>query len=281
MFTGRVYRIMIGCPSDVKKEVEIAKEVIVNWTVLNAEANGMVLLPLHWSSNSYPVLGKHPQKELDKQLVEKSDMLVCIFAAKVGTPTDTAESGSIEEIEEHIKAGKPVMLFFRKQVDITHIKPEEITKLNDFKKRMQDKGVYNEYENEVDFRDVLTKKLQLFLNDNWLNQSISEIVEQEEEKIAFDQEELEIFSKWANNKVDQQYMARFTRDGLEVHLGYHNAFTVSRGEGQAWFEDYIKRLIKAGYIEFDRQDSSSKQDIYKITLKGYQFAKTLVDDPSI
>lgn len=275
MFIGRVYRIMIGCPSDVNKEVEIAKEVIVNWTDLNAEANGMVLLPLHWSSNSYPALGKHPQKELDKQLVEKSDMLICIFAAKVGTPTDTAESGSIEEIEEHIKAGKPVMLFFRKQVDITHVKPEEITKLNDVKKRMQDKGVYNEYENEVDFRDLLSKKLQLFVNDNWLNQTITEIVEGEEKKVAFNEEELEIFSKWANDGYDQQYMVLWTRQGLEVHFGYNNGYTFPRGEALASLEDYLKRLLNAGYIEIDHYDTRSKQNIYKITMKGYQFAKSL------
>lgn len=275
MFTGRVYRIMIGCPSDVKKEVGVAKEVIANWTDLNAEANGMVLLPLHWSSNSYPVLGKHPQKELDKQLVEKSDMLVCIFAAKVGTPTDTAESGSIEEIEEHVKAGKPVMLFFRKQVDITDLKPEEVIKLNDFKKRMQVKGVYFEFDDENDFQDLFSKKLQLFVNDNWLNQSISEIVEEEENKVVFNEKELEIFSKWANDGYDQQYMVLWTRQGLEVHFGYNNGYTFPRGEALASLEGYLKRLLDAGLIEIDHYDTKSKQNIYKITIKGYQFAKSL------
>lgn len=266
---------MIGCPSDVKKEVGVAKEVIANWTDLNAEANGMVLLPLHWSSNSYPVLGKHPQKELDKQLVEKSDMLVCIFAAKVGTPTDTAESGSIEEIEEHVKAGKPVMLFFRKQVDITDLKPEEVIKLNDFKKRMQVKGVYFEFDDENDFQDLFSKKLQLFVNDNWLNQSISEIVEKEENKVVFNEKELEIFSKWANDGYDQQYMVLWTRQGLEVHFGYNNGYTFPRGEALASLEDYLKRLLDAGLIEIDHYDTKSKQNIYKITIKGYQFAKSL------
>ena len=252
MFTGRVYRIMIGCPSDVKKEVDIAKEVIINWTDIHADVNGMVLLPLHWSSNSYPALGQHPQKELDKQLVNKSDMLICIFAAKVGTPTDTAESGSIEEIEEHVKA------------------------LNDFKRRMQDKGVYYEFENEEGFRDLLSKKLQLFVNDNWLKQTIDENLEQKEDQEVFDEEELELFLKWANDGYDQQYMALWTRNGLEVHFGYNNGYTFPRGEALAAFEDYIKRLLNAGYIEIDHYDAKNKQNIYKITKKGYRFAKSLV-----
>ena len=49
-----------------------------------------------------------------KQMVEKSDLLVCLFGTRIGTPTDTDASGTIEEIREHIKAGKQVMMFCKK-----------------------------------------------------------------------------------------------------------------------------------------------------------------------
>ena len=103
MTQGTIYRIMIGCPSDITEEVQIAKRIILKWSCTYAEAHNIVLLPLHWNDNSYPGVGMHPQKMLDRQLVDKSDMLVCIFGSKIGTATDTADSGSIEEIEEHIK----------------------------------------------------------------------------------------------------------------------------------------------------------------------------------
>lgn len=141
---------------------------------------------------------------------------------------------------------------------------------------MQDKGVYYEFENEEGFRDLLSKKLQLFVNDNWLKQTIDENLEQKEDQEVFDEEELELFLKWANDGYDQQYMALWTRNGLEVHFGYNNGYTFPRGEALAAFEDYIKRLLNAGYIEIDHYDAKNKQNIYKITKKGYRFAKSLV-----
>ena len=115
MYQANVYRIMIGSPSDIKEEVQTAIDVLKHWNNLHSEQNKIVLLPLHWSISSYPASGKHPQKLLDKQVVEKSDLLVCVFGAKLGTPTDTEISGTVEEINEHRKAGKDVMMFFKKE----------------------------------------------------------------------------------------------------------------------------------------------------------------------
>ena len=113
MFPANVYKIMIGAPSDIEEEVSIAMNIIHHWNDINAEKQKTVLLPLHWSISSYPAIGMHPQKAINKQVVSKSDLLICIFGAKLGTPTNDYASGSVEEIEEHLKAGKPVMIFFK------------------------------------------------------------------------------------------------------------------------------------------------------------------------
>lgn len=275
MFTGNIYRIMIGCPSDVKGEVGIAQEIIQNWTAINAEATRTVLLPLHWSLDSYPAYGAHPQKLLDKQLVDKSDLLVCIFAAKIGTPTDTAASGSIEEIEEHIKAGKPVMLYFRSRIDVKSTSPEDLQKLLDFKASVQNSGFYWEYADEVTFKELFRDQLQHFLNDNWLkNRPALKDDSQDDGLISFDEEELQLFSKWANNPTDSNFMARWTRQGLEVHFGYHNGYTFPRGEAEAQYEDFMNRFQQAGYIVPSGRNGNITY--FKITKQGYDFAKTLI-----
>ena len=51
MFSATVYNIMIGAPSDIKEEIEIAKEVIFRWDMTNSHLHHCVLLPLHWSNN--------------------------------------------------------------------------------------------------------------------------------------------------------------------------------------------------------------------------------------
>ena len=113
MFQADVYKVMIGAPSDIQEEINIAINAIYHWNHIHAEKQKTMLLPLHWSISAYPAIGQHPQKVINQQVVNKSDLLICIFGAKLGTPTNDYVSGSVEEIEEHIKVGKPVMIFLR------------------------------------------------------------------------------------------------------------------------------------------------------------------------
>ena len=266
---------MIGCPSDIKKEVCIAKQVIIEWSCTNAELHNMAILPLHWSTDSYPVIGQHPQKELNHQIVDKSDMLICIFGAKIGTPTDTAESGSIEEIEEHIKAGKPVMVFFRRNIDVSSVNPDELKRLNDFKQKSRTTCMWAEYQDESDFADVLHKKLNLYLNDNWLKQQlISTNTRAPQPQFVLNDDETLIFSRWANDQYNTPYMTVQLRSGLQISLAYHFGLTLKTNEEKAWWEDFIERLMNAGYIKHDTPDKHGHPR-YKITKQGYDFAKTL------
>lgn len=279
MFIGRIYRIMIGCPSDVKEEILVAKEVIYNWSEVNSDLTQIALLPLHWSTNSFPEMGAHPQKILDRQIVDKSDLLVCIFASKIGTATDTAESGSIEEIEEHIKNNKPVMLYFRKNIDISATSPEALEKLLDFKRRMKDKALWWEYKDDNEFKDVFKQHLQEFINNKWLKENPTELLEErhvyksENIKVEFDKDELEMFYKWSNS-LNQSYMIVSDRTGFNVYMGLDNGYHFNKGKEEAAFNDYMKRLLKVGYIEYKQTDKRGNT-IYAITKKGYDFAKTL------
>lgn len=168
-FIARIYRIMIGAPSDIKEEVQIAKDVINEWNYVHTELHHKVLLPLHWSISAYPNSGKHPQKIINEQVVDKSDLLICIFGSKLGTPTDTDISGSVEEINEHLKSGKDVMIFFRKNLEIESLDDmQQVEKLLKFKENIKGNALFEEYEKNS-FKSILNQKLQLFLNDTWLN----------------------------------------------------------------------------------------------------------------
>lgn len=268
---------MIGCPSDVKEEVIIAKEIIRSWSETNADLDKIVLLPLHWSTNSFPEMGKHPQKALDRQLVDRSDLLVCIFASKIGTATDTAESGSIEEIEEHVKHNKPVMLYFRKNIDISTTSPENLSKLMDFKQRMKDKTLWWEYGDENEFKEVFNHHLQEFLNNRWLKEKLTSIAEDRNSQgnlnISFTAKELEMFYKWANSN-DAIYMIVRDRTGLNVMMGSNNGYHFNRGKEEAELKDFMKRLLNKGYIQIKRVDKDNNP-IYEVTKKGYDFTNTL------
>lgn len=264
---------MIGCPSDIEAEVEIAKDIILKWSCMNAEARGIVVLPLHWKDNAYPGYGMHPQKMLDKQLVDKSDMLVCIFGSKIGTATDTSDSGSIEEIEEHIKGGKPVMIFLKQNVNISTISLEQLQKLQEFKARIQNQAMWCEYIDIESFEKVFSEKLTLFLNDHWYRQEPTP----NESNISptFSEEEIMIFSRWANDKYDTPYTyTNFIGGRTEIHLAYRFGIALTNNKERAWWEDFIDRLLSLGYVKLNKLDSKNHR-LYKITAKGFKFAETL------
>src|SRR5258708_2849077 len=59
-----------------------------------------------------PQTAVRPQQAINEQLVRDSDLLIGMFWTKLGTSTGVADSGTVEEIDEFVAAGKPAMLYF-------------------------------------------------------------------------------------------------------------------------------------------------------------------------
>ena len=117
-------------------------------------------------------------------------------------------------------------------------------------------------------RNMFLKQVLSIVYDN-------ESAEENTDTIEFSKDELKIFSRWANNSTDSNFISVWTRQGLEVHFGYENGYIYPRGEALAQYEDYMERLQYAGYIIVDGTVNKLKR--YKITKQGYDFAKTLLD----
>jgi hypothetical protein len=112
-FQATVYNVMVASPSDVEEgALSTVREALTRWNAMHAQDKGVVLLLRSWRTHSSPELGDRPQAILNKQLIEKSELLIAVFWTRLGTATGEAESGTVEEIREHIKQGKPVMIYF-------------------------------------------------------------------------------------------------------------------------------------------------------------------------
>ncbi len=88
-------------------------------------------------------------------------------------------------------------------------------------------------------------------------------------------EELEVFSKWANNSGGHEFNSIYTKDCVTYRLGFRNSYIVERGEQEAAWEDFFNRLFEDGFIKVGNYDSLG-HSVYKITKRGYEFAKGLV-----
>lgn len=166
-YNATVYKVVIASPSDVEKERAIARKVIYKWDALHSEEKRIILLPVGWETHSYPETGDRPQSILNKQIIKNSDLLIGIFWTRIGTPTGEAESGTVEEIEEHIKTGKPAMLYFsNKQIGPQKINNEQYEKVKAFKKKYSGKSLYHEFSTDEEFENELYDHLVLKVNDS-------------------------------------------------------------------------------------------------------------------
>lgn len=158
--TATKYKILIASPSDVVEERKIIPEVIEYWNAVNSDHYGVILKPVLWEIDATPKMGKRPQDIINKQLVKSCDILVGTFWTRLGTHTGKAESGTVEEIDEFLKDGKPVLLYFSSiPVIPENINIEQYQKLSQFKKKCEKEGLVTSYKSI----DDLQKKLQMHI----------------------------------------------------------------------------------------------------------------------
>ncbi len=277
MYQANVYKIMIGSPSDIKEEITIAREVLNNWNNLNSEKNRMVLLPIHWSISSYPVMGKHPQKLLNEQLVEKSDLMICIFGTRLGSPTDTEISGTVEEIKEHRKAGKDVMVFFKMSVDdISSVDLQQLQKIKDFKESIKNDVLWCEFSDAKDFEKKFAGALQMYINDNWGKQKTIDVKEVEVSIIgSFSDLDIERLKIWASSSNTTAVRHNFMGGNSTYRVGDF-AYDVNDGRSKAEWDDFYERLLKVGFIEIIRYDSSGTP-VYKLKKAAYDYVDSITE----
>jgi hypothetical protein len=131
---SETYRVLIASPSDLEEERQVATEAVNDWNALNAAAEEIVLLPVKWETHATPETGGRPQSAINRQLVTDSDLLIGMFWTKIGTDTGVAESGTVEEIDQFVAAGKPAMLYFSSRpINPNKVDPRQFKKLRQFK----------------------------------------------------------------------------------------------------------------------------------------------------
>jgi hypothetical protein len=157
---SRVYRVMIGSPSDLTEERQAATDAVNEWNAQHADAEGAVLLPVKWETHAIPTSGVRPQSAINDQLVDRCDILVGMFWTKLGTSTGVAGSGTAEEIDRFVAAGKPAMLYFsRRKISKNRIDPKQAAKLKKFKAATYKEALVGSFDSVADLKRVLIRDL--------------------------------------------------------------------------------------------------------------------------
>jgi hypothetical protein len=281
-FFATVYKVMIASPSDVIGARAVVRRMLDEWNVVNADSRKIVLLPVAWDTHTSPAMGDRPQAIINKQVLKDCDLLVGIFWTRVGSPTGEYPSGTIEEIEEHIKAGKPVMLYFSDEpVSPDSVDEKQYSELRQFKESCQSRGLYETFSALGEFESKFYRQLQLKVNKDEYFRRIEvpedEMVASLEHRPSVDEVvrlsgEAQLLLKEASRDVDGTILRVVTMDGFSVETNSKDFVDDrSSARSRAKWESAIEELEISGLIA----DRGYKREVFGLTQRGYEVADAL------
>ena len=160
-YSAQVYRILLASPGDVGEERDAVEAELVSWGRLRSGDTGVLLQAVRWETDVMPELGDRPQAIINRQIGDACDAVIAIFWTRLGTSTGVAVSGSVEEIERAVKAGKQVLLYFsRRPVDPSQIDHDQHKALGAFKQDYLKLGIAREFASVDEFRRLLRDDLE-------------------------------------------------------------------------------------------------------------------------
>ena len=160
-----VYDLLISCPSDVSEYVDILEKEVNHFNNFWGRTNNVIIRTRHWSKDSYSEFGSYPQKLLNKQIVDSSDMAIGVFWTRFGSPTENYGSGTEEEIERMISMNKQVFLYFLdKPISPSKIDHTQYEKIKQFMEEHKNKGIYFTIQDERTLAKKFRENLELYFD---------------------------------------------------------------------------------------------------------------------
>lgn len=171
-----LYNLLISCPGDVKDEVALVESAVDEFNELYADPLEITIKTRYWGKSSYAQSGGKPQVLLNAQFVNKCDAAVAIFWTRFGSPTDEYSSGTEEEIEIMLQSGKQVFMYFSdKPIPPSKMNGDGYKKVQDFRDKYKDRGIYFTYSSDEEFRKMFFAHLSMyFLSDKKAKETVSE-----------------------------------------------------------------------------------------------------------
>jgi hypothetical protein len=279
-YHATVVPVMIASPGDVIEERDVIRSVIHDWNDVNAQASNVMLVAVGWDTHSSPELGARPQELINKRILEDCDLLIGVFWTRLGTPTGKAASGTVEEIEEHVAAGKPAMIYFSsKPVAPDSIDANQYAQVKEVRAKWQGQGLIETYESVGEFRSKISKQLPLCLAKNEYLQGILNTPSVE---IALPQMSTSPHSYALSEEARSLLKAAASRDDGSIqriaHLGGGRfiqaggqTFGKGRGRESARWEAALDELEREGLVI----SRGYRGDVYELTHEGWSVADAL------
>lgn len=274
-----VYNVMIASPSDVASERTVIREVLSEWNIINSYKRKIVLLPVGWETHTSPTMGDSPQSIINKQILKGSDLLVGVFWTRIGTSTGEYVSGTVEEIEEHIKADKPVMLYFSSvPVHLDSVDNKQYSELKKFRESCESRSIFETYDDINDFKSKFYRQLQLKINnDDYFvkeEQPSDTLVNKTETNIPDIpnlSREAQTLLKEASKDPNGVIISLHTLGGFSIQTNNKEFVGDNNPRTNAIWEGALEEIEDQGLIV----DRGYKREVFKLTRQGYEIAELI------
>jgi hypothetical protein len=273
-YLASTFNVMIASPGDVASERAIVRDLVYEWNAVNANSRRIVLLPVGWETHSSPEMGASAQTIINRQVLSKCDLLVGVFWTRIGSATERHLSGTVEEIEEHISAGKPAMLYFSSQpVVLDMVDMDQVQKLKAFKESCQSRGLFETYDSYGEFNDKFYRQLQLKVNEHPLFQADNfggdeqAIVKSRTNFPDLSPEARVLLKEASQDRGATIILAKYI-GGTSIQTNGKNLVPSNERREVAKWEQALEDL-KAEDLVVDR---GHKGEVFEITNLGYQVA---------
>ena len=271
-YQANIVNVMIASPGDVAPERQAIETIIHNWNSVNAEDRQTVLMPIKWETHATPEMGDRAQAIINRQVLDKCDLLVAVFWTRLGSPTGQSPSGTVEEIRKHLAAGKPAMIYFsRKPVDPESIDAKQYEALKAFRVECEKAGLIAKYDSLQEFGDTFSRHLAQIVRDRFAGTPSGGIANVPEPS---SQPKL-------SDEAKSLLVSAASADGMILRIRYLGGTMVQAG-GKAMarennpreiakWEAAIQQLLNNDLVEARGQ----KNEAFAVTHGGYELADVL------
>ena len=161
----QLFRLFVGAPSDVTNEQVIIPRLIEEWNRDHGPSARARVEFMNWRTHSRPEAGDRPQALINKQVVDRSDIVVGLFRTRFGSPTGVADSGTEEEIRRGIQQGKEVLVYFARLPKPRRPKGQgEFARIEAFKRKYSRRALYHVYTDSTAFEAAFRQHLAATMN---------------------------------------------------------------------------------------------------------------------
>ncbi len=162
--------MFISCPSDINQELDSINHIISEVNRTYGKQSNFNIQLVNWKDDTYGQRGSEVQEVINSQV--EYDILVALMWLKAGTATKKYDSGTIEEIHialDNDHAEQFVFFNLCPPDNINDIIPEELAKINKFKKHLGIIGfLYKEYSSIQEFESLFRLNLSNLIADRYL-----------------------------------------------------------------------------------------------------------------